>query len=325
MTPGTLSRDSAGTPARIAVLIPCLNEEITVGKVIRDFKRVLSNAVIFVFDNNSTDRTAEIAEENGARVIREPKPGKGKVIQAMFRKIDADYYLMVDGDDTYSADHASDLLQPLMDGHADMTVATRLEEHTGKSFRPLHIFGNNLVRWLVNWIFSCRLTDIMSGYRAMTAEIVRSVPVLSSGFEVETELTIRVLDYGYTILEIPVPYRERPQGSFSKLHTFQDGYRVVREIVSIARGYKPLTFFGGLGLIFLAFGGIGGIWVVWDYLEDQYVDKVSTAILSIGAILTGFGSIALGVLLNTLSHRFRETTRLIGAVLRRRDTRNESS
>ena len=309
--------ETARSAEQVVVLIPCLNEEITIAKVIGDFKQVLPDAEIIVFDNNSTDRTAEVARQSGARVVSELRPGKGRVVQSMFRKIEADYYIMVDGDDTYAADRALALLDPLIQGQADMTVATRLEEYSGKSFRPLHVFGNNLVRSLVNWIFSCKLKDIMSGYRGMTAEIVRCVPVLSSGFEVETELTIRTLDYGFTIVEIPVPYRERPEGSFSKLHTFRDGARVIREIVSIARAYKPLTFFGALGLLFIAFGLVSGIWVVCDYLEDQYVHKVPTAILATGTILMGFGLVGLGILLNTLSHRFRETTRVIHRSMRR--------
>ena len=310
---------------RVAVLIPCLNEEITIGKVIQDFQQSLPDAQIYVFDNNSTDRTAAIAAENGATVIIELRPGKGKVIQSMFRKVKADYYLMVDGDDTYSAEHASKLLEPLFEKRADMCVATRLEEHSGNSFRPLHVFGNYLVRRLVNWIFSCRLRDIMSGYRAMTAELVHSVPVLSSGFEIETELTIRVLEYGFMIQEVPVPYRERPEGSFSKLHTFRDGFRVLLQIADIARAYKPLTFFGSLGLVFLGIGVISGSWVVADFIQDQYVEKIPTAILAAGTIILGFGSIGLGVLLNTLSNRFRETTRVIQQLIREKPSDHISS
>ncbi len=317
--PQTEPKPVSALTGKVAVLIPCLNEEITIGKVIQDFKRVLPDAGIWVFDNNSSDSSAEIAAEHGATVIPETRPGKGRVVQAMFRKVEADYYLMVDGDDTYSAEHALQLLQPLFVGEADMCVATRLEEYATQSFRPLHVFGNSLVRNLVNWIFSSNLRDIMSGYRAFSAELIRSVPVLSSGFEVETELTIRVLDYGYTIREIPVPYRERPAGSVSKLHTFRDGFRVLSEIFSIAKAYKPFTFFGSIGLIFIALGGISGSWVVLDYLEDQYVEKVPTAILATGMILLGFGSMGLGLLLNTLSHRFRESMKLMQQAMRARE------
>ncbi len=297
-------------------MIPCLNEEITIGKVIQDFQNVLPDAEIVVFDNNSTDRTAEIATRLGARVIPERRPGKGYVVSSMFRKIEADYYVMVDGDDTYSAEHALHLLEPVVKGAADMSVATRLEEYHNESFRPLHVFGNNLVKNLVNWIFQSNLNDIMSGYRAFNRDLVKTVPVLSSGFEVETEMTIRVLDYGFAIAEVPVPYRERPEGSFSKLHTFRDGYRVLSTIANIAKAYKPFTFFGGVGLFFGVLGSLSGTWVVLDYLEDAFVDKVPTAILASGLMLLAFGSIGVGAVLHTLNHRFRETNRLMQQVLR---------
>ncbi len=188
----------------IVVLIPCLNEEITIGKVIQDFQEAIPEAEIIVFDNNSTDRTANIAEESGAKVFHELRPGKGHVIASMFRKVKADYYVIVDGDDTYSAEHVRQLLKPVLEGNAEMAVASRLTEYSEQSFRPLHVFGNNLVRRLVNWIFHSNLTDIMSGYRVCSRELVQSVPIFSSGFEVETEITIRTMDYGFRITEVPV-------------------------------------------------------------------------------------------------------------------------
>ena len=299
------------TVARIAVLIPCLNEEVTISKVVQDFRKELPGATIYVFDNNSTDRTAELAEAEGAVVIPERKRGKGYVIASMFRKVEADYYVMVDGDDTYSALHVQALLQPLLDGEADMTVATRLNEYEEESFRPLHVFGNNLVRSLVNWIFNSNLEDIMSGYRGFSRELVQNLPVLASGFEVETEMTIRVLDYGYTIQEVTVPYRERPEGSFSKLNTFRDGFRVLYQIASIARSYKPILFFGVLALFFGLIGLIAGGEVIVDYAVDGYVNKVPTAILAVGCMLLCFGSIGIGAILDTLNARFREVLRLL--------------
>ena len=295
----------------IVVLIPCLNEEITIGKVIRDFQNEIPEAQIIVFDNNSTDLTASIANESGAKVEKELRPGKGHVMASMFRKIDADYYVIVDGDDTYSAEHVRQLLEPVLDGSAEMSVAARLEEYTEKSFRPFHIFGNNLVRRLVNWIFRSNLTDVMSGYRACSRELVKAVPIFSSGFEVETEFTIRTLDYGFRIMEVRVPYRKRPEGSSSKLRTFHDGLRILAEIARIAKAYKPFTFFGGIGLVLIIIGAISGIWVILDYLEDEYVNKVPTAILSTGMMLLGFGSIGIGILLNTINYRFRENLRLL--------------
>ncbi len=295
----------------IVVLIPCLNEEITIGKVIRDFQEAIPEAEIIVFDNNSTDRTANIAEESGAKVFHELRPGKGHVIASMFRKVKADYYVIVDGDDTYSAEHVRQLLKPVLEGNAEMAVASRLTEYSEQSFRPLHVFGNNLVRRLVNWIFHSNLTDIMSGYRVCSRELVQSVPIFSSGFEVETEITIRTMDYGFRITEVPVPYRNRPEGSSSKLRTFHDGFRILSEIARIAKAYKPFTFFGAIGLVFIIIGGISGIWVILDYLEDEYVNKVPTAILATGTMLLGFGSIGMGILLNTINYRFRENLRLM--------------
>ena len=304
--------------AKIVILIPCLNEEITIGKVIHDFQDAIPEAKIIVFDNNSTDRTAAIVRECGAEVIPESRPGKGHVVASMFRKVDADYYVIVDGDDTYSAEHVRKLLEPVMKEQADMAVAVRLAEYTATSFRPLHVFGNNLVRRLVNWIFNSNLSDIMSGYRAYSRELVQSIPILSSGFEVETEMTIRILDYGFRIKEVPLPYRERPEGSVSKLRTFHDGFRVLAEIARIAKAYKPFTFFGGIGLAFILAGGISGIWVILDYLEDEYVNKVPTAILATGFMLLGFGSMGIGILLNTISYRFRENMRQLHKIIRSR-------
>ena len=304
--------------AKIVILIPCLNEEITIGKVIHDFQDAIPEAKIIVFDNNSTDRTAAIVRECGAEVIPESRPGKGHVVASMFRKVDADYYVIVDGDDTYSAEHVRKLLEPVMKEQADMAVAVRLAEYTATSFRPLHVFGNNLVRRLVNWIFKSNLADIMSGYRAYSRELVQSIPILSSGFEVETEMTIRILDYGFRIKEVPLPYRERPEGSVSKLRTFHDGFRVLAEIARIAKAYKPFTFFGCIGLAFILAGGISGIWVILDYLEDEYVNKVPTAILATGFMLLGFGSMGIGILLNTISYRFRENMRQLHKIIRSR-------
>jgi len=295
----------------IVVLIPCLNEEITIEKVIRDFQKSIPEAKIIVFDNNSTDRTASIAKKAGAKIEKELQPGKGRVMASMFRKVEADYYVIVDGDDTYSAEHVRQLLKPLLEGIAEMSVAVRLEEFSEKSFRPFHIFGNNLVRRLVNWIFRSNLTDIMSGYRACSRDLIKSVPIFSTGFEVETEFTIRTLDYGFRIKEVPIPYRKRPEGSSSKLRTFHDGFTILVEIARIAKAYKPFTFFGGIGLVLILIGGISGIWVIMDYLEDEYVNKVPTAILSTGMMLLGFGSIGIGILLNTINYRFRENLRLL--------------
>ena len=303
---------------KIVILIPCFNEETTISKVINDFKIEAPEAEIIVFDNNSTDSTAKIAKDLGAKVFEEHRQGKGHVISSMFQRINADYYVIVDGDDTYSATHVRELLDPVINDQADMTVGTRLQEYMNESFRPLHVFGNNLVRYLVNWIFNNNLTDIMSGYRAYNKKLVKTIPIFSSGFEVETEMTIRILDYGFRIKEVSIPYKARPDGSFSKLRTFRDGFKVLVEIAKIAKAYKPLTFFGIIGLIFIFAGGISGIWVVLDYLEDEYVNKIPTAILSTGLMLLGFGSFGIGVLLNTITYRFKENVSLMKKIIRDR-------
>jgi len=304
---------------KIVVLIPCFNEETTIEKVIKDFKKFIPEAEVIVFDNNCTDQTSFLAKKAGAKIIKENRQGKGFVVASMFQKVKADYYILVDGDDTYSAKHVWELLKPVMENNADMTVASRFNNYSEKSFRPLHVFGNNLVKFLVNWIFANNLTDIMSGYRAYNKNLVETVPIFSTGFEVETEMTIRVLDYGFRIEEVPIPYKERPQGSFSKLRTFHDGTRVLKEIARIAKIYKPLTFFGIIGLIFLFTGGLTGISVLLDYLEDGYVNKVPTAILSTGLMLLGFGSIGIGILLNSLNYRFRENIRLMKNIIHKSD------
>ncbi|MDH4225253.1 MAG: glycosyltransferase family 2 protein [Deltaproteobacteria bacterium] len=298
-------------PPRVAVMIPCLNEELTIGKVVADFRQALPQAGIYVFDNNSTDRTAELARQAGAVVIREKRPGKGMVVDSMFRKLDADYYIMVDGDDTYSAKDAPQMLEPLVRQEADMVVGTRLKQYKEKSFRPLHVFGNRLLTGIVNWIFKIRLTDMLSGYRAMTHELVKTVPILSSGFEVETELTIRTLERRYVVREIPLPYYDRPEGSFSKLRTFSDGFRVVSSIIQITRSYKPFTFFGVIALGFTLVGGASGTAVVLDYMDDQYVEHVPLAILATGCMILAFGSVAIGILLNTINQRIKELGHLM--------------
>lgn len=308
---------TAPSSKRIVMLIPCLNEEVAIGKVIDDFRQSIPEAEIIVFDNNSTDRTAEIAREKGVQVIFEPNPGKGNVVASMFRKIKADYYMMVDGDDTYAASHARQLLQPVLDGEADMVVATRLGEYTNESFRPLHVFGNNLVKTLVNWVFHTDLKDIMSGYRAFNREVVEVVPILSGGFEVETEMTLRTLESGLRIAECVVPYKERPVGSVSKLNTFRDGYKVLAKIVTIAKAYKPFTFFGGIGLVLGFIGMLFGLEVIVDYMSDNYVQKVPTAVLSVAFMLLSFGTIGIGIILNTLNYRHREMARLIQNIARR--------
>jgi glycosyltransferase involved in cell wall biosynthesis len=291
---------------QIAVLIPCHNEQATIAKVVNDFRAQLPDAVIYVFDNCCTDDTAAIAAGRGAIVIKEPRLGKGNVVEAMMDEVQADFFVMVDGDDTYPADAVGQLLKPVLNNDADMAVGTRLGTPAGNSFRPLHVAGNGLVRWLINKIFRTNLTDIMSGYRAFNRTVVRRIPVVSSGFEVETELTIQMLYYHLGIVEVPVAYRGRPAGSVSKLSTFRDGSRVLWKIFSLARAFKPLTFFGCLGLILFFFGVLAGIPPIYGYIQTQTVERFPLAILATGLMILSAGSVFMGVLLHAINLRFKE-------------------
>jgi glycosyltransferase involved in cell wall biosynthesis len=294
--------------SELAVLIPCYNEEITIGKVIQDFRSQLPDATIYVFDNCCTDRTVEIAIANGAEVVLEPRQGKGFVIESMLDIVGADWYVMVDGDDTYPAECVQDLLAPVRAGKADMVIGARLTQYTDQSFRPLHVFGNRLVCGLINKIFHANLTDIMSGYRAFNRKVVQRIPVVSSGFEVETELTVQMLYYRLKMVEIPVPYRGRPEGSVSKLRTLPDGIRVVWKLFSLFRNFKPLTFFGGLGLIALFLGLIAGIPPIYGYIQSGYTEvrRFPLAILATGLVLLASLMGFLGIILHAVNWRFKE-------------------
>lgn len=301
---------------RIAVLIPCHNEEAPIAKVIADFRRELPQAAIYVFDNASTDDTAATALAAGAIVIPEPRKGKGYVVESMMNVMNADYFVMVDGDDTYPAAKVHELLAPVMAGRADMVVGARLSDFTEHSFRGLHVTGNNLVRGLVNLIFGASLTDILSGYRAYNRRVARRVPVVSSGFEVETELTIQILHHGLTIKEVQVPYGARSEGSCSKLRTFHDGARVLWKIFSLFRAFKPLTFFGGVGLLLLLLGLLAGTPPILDYARMRFVEHVPLAILASSLVLMAFGFTLTGILLHAINWRVRE---IHSVLLRPRD------
>jgi glycosyltransferase involved in cell wall biosynthesis len=296
----------------VAVLIPCHNEALTIGRVVDDFRSQLPDAAVYVFDNRSSDDSATIARRHGATVVAESRLGKGFVVERMLSDVVADVCVMVDGDDTYDASGVHQLLAPILAGDADMTVGVRLHGgSTGEgpdAFRSLHRSGNRLVRGLINWIFGSQLTDILSGYRAFNRRVVERVPVVSSGFEVETELTIQMLYYRLRLVEVPLPYRGRPEGSHSKLRTFRDGARVLWKVFSLFRAFKPLTFFGGAGLVFLALGIASGLLPISDYVNnpDHYVTHVPMAILATGLVLLGAGSMVLGVLLHAINWRFKE-------------------
>jgi glycosyltransferase involved in cell wall biosynthesis len=295
----------------LAVLIPCYQEELTIRKVVDDFKHALPDARIYVFDNNCSDRTAEIARQAGATVIREKRQGKGFVVASMFDQIDADILVMVDGDDTYEASAVRQLLEPILKGDADMTVATRLHTYTDKSFRPFHVVGNRLVCGIINWMFHSNISDIFSGYRAFTREAAAQIPITACGFDVETELTLQALYRGMVVKEISAPYRARPEGSFSKLRTFSDGFAVILKLFLILKSYKPLTFFGLCSLASLFLGLVAGARPVYEYFTERYVHAVPSAILAAALVLLASLSLSLGLILNSTNLRLLELEKLI--------------
>lgn len=290
----------------IAILIPCLNEALTVAEVVASYRRELPNAVIYVFDNRSTDRTAEIAAAAGAIVMYEPRAGKGYVVQSMFQRVDADVYVMVDGDGTYPASAVHDLIAPVVRGEADMVVGSRLHEGARSEFRALNRWGNRFFLWIVRMVFGVRVTDMLSGYRAFSRQFVKRLPLLTGGFETETELTIKALDRGFRIREIPVDLVPRPEGSFSKIRIAGDGLRIVGTIVGMLRDYKPLTFFGGLGALAVALGMIPGTIVIIEFIRTRYITHVPSAILAVGMVLAGLLLVAAGLILHTVVKHSQE-------------------
>ena len=306
-----ISKDDIDDFQSVAILIPCYQEAETIKKVIEDFKRELPDARIYVYDNNCTDNTARIAKNAGAIVRKEKRQGKGYVIGTMFDQINEDIIILVDGDDTYEASYVHRLMEPVLAKDADMVIATRLTEHQAKAFRPLHIWGNRLVCSAVNWIFQAKISDIFSGYRVFTKAAVRQIPITAKGFDVETELTLQALYRGQVIHEVMVPYRARPIGSFSKLNTIRDGFKVVIRLLLIIKSYKPLTFFGSISFILFIATIAVGIGPVFEFLTKHYVYRVPSAILAGILGLLGFGSLAVGLILNSLNLRLMELERLI--------------
>lgn len=291
---------------KIVILIPCLNEEKAIYKVVQDFKKELPQAEVIVFDNASIDRTAKEAQRAGATVIAEQRRGKGFVVQSMFQKIDADIYIIVDGDDTYPAEKVHQLLEPVVSGRADMAVGSRITSEHRSQFRWINLLGNKFYLHAINLIFNTKLTDVLSGYRCMNRRFVRGIPIFVTGFEVEVELTIKSLERGYQVVEVPVDLRNRPEGSHSKIRILRDGFKIMWAILSLFRDYKPLTFFGALGLICILLSLVPGVNAIYEYLAFQYIYKVPSTILAIGLVLAGMGSIAIGLILHTINHRIQE-------------------
>ena len=308
----------------IVVIIPCLNEELTIAKVVSDFRNNLPGVRILVFDNNSTDRTAEIALAEGAEVIHSYRAGKGNVVRHAFDTIDAGIYILVDGDDTYDASAARQLTTMIRDGEADMVVVGRMKNFDKRrSFRRFHQFGNILITGLVSSLFGIRLTDVLSGYRAVSSDFAKYAPLESEGFEIETEMTLQAIDKKYTIREIMAPYGKRPEGSSSKLSTLGDGFLIIKLIIMILRNYKPLFFFGTLGVSALIGSIFAGIPPILDYYHDKFVSHVPLAILAAGLGILSVLFIGIGLILHSFNVYHRENYNMFRKLARGLDKKSD--
>lgn len=303
---------------KIAVLIPCYNEELTVAKVVSDFKEHLPMASIYVFDNRSTDATSAKAREAGAQVVLSPRKGKGFVVQQMFESIEADWFIMVDGDATYPASHAQMLLSEAIANGVDMMVGKRVtpREELGKAYRPMHQFGNRMVCALIGAAFGSPIQDVFSGYRIFNRSFAKTIPLRAGGFEIEVEMTLQALSKGYKVEERDVPYGSRPEGSKSKLNTYRDGMIVLWTFASICRSYRPGLFFGIFALLFVLASLAAGIAPVLDYINYHYVYKVPLAILATGLAVLSAISAAIALLLHTQLKYHNETHNLLRRIIR---------
>ena len=303
---------------KIAVLIPCYNEAKTIEKVVNDYKKALPSADIYVYDNNSTDGTDKIAKKAGAIVKYEYKQGKGNVVRSMFRDIDADCYLMIDGDDTYPAENAKEMCDLVLDGKADMVIGDRLSStYFIENKRPFHNFGNRIVRFLINKLFHNNIKDIMTGYRAFSYKFVKGFPVLSKGFEIETEMSIHAIDKNFSLVEIPVNYKDRPEGSISKLNTYKDGVKVLKTIMSLFKEYKPTLFFNFFAIIILIISLLLGIPVVVEYFKTGLVPKFPTLIVSSIFLVISLLLWITGIILQVIVKKHKQLYELMMNQIRR--------
>ena len=303
---------------KIAVLIPCYNEAKTVAKVVKDYKEVLPEADIYVYDNNSSDSTDKIAKKAGAIVRYEYRQGKGNVIRSMFRDIDADCYLMIDGDDTYPAENAREMCELILEEKADMVIGDRLSStYFTENKRPFHNLGNKMVRFLINKLFKNDVKDIMTGYRAFSFEFVKSFPVLSKGFEIETEMTIHAVDKNFKLVEVPVTYRDRPEGSESKLNTYSDGFKVLKTIATLFKEYKPAAFFNIISILFLLIALVLGIPVVVEYFKIGLVPRFPTLIAAGIALVISLLLCMTGIILQVIAKKHRQLYELYLNILRK--------
>jgi glycosyltransferase involved in cell wall biosynthesis len=290
---------------RIAVLVPCYNEEAAVGTVVADFRKALPSAKIFVYDNNSKDRTVAVAREAGAEVRSETHQGKGHVVRRMFADVDADVYVLVDGDATYDAPSAPRMIEKLLNEHLDMVVGLRVDQSVA-AYRPGHRTGNWMLTNFLSSVFGEAFKDILSGYRVFSRRFVKSFPVLSDGFEIETELSVHALELALPVAEVDTPYYARPEGSFSKLNTWRDGFRILGTILKLYRSEKPLRFFTAIG-IFLSLVSIGlAIPIIITFLEEGIVPRLPTAVLSMGLMILAVLSVSSGLVLDTVTRGRRE-------------------
>ena len=294
----------------IAVLVPCFNEAAAIGKVVADFRAALPAAKVYVYDNNSTDNTIEIATAAGADVHREDRRGKGNVVRRMFQDIEADINVMVDGDDTYDASVAQQLVDQLVDGNLDMVVGRRVETHDA-AYRAGHRLGNAVLTGLVRWLFGAKIVDMLSGYRVFSRRFVKSFPSFSREFEIETELTVHAMQMRMPVAEVETNYKERPPGSTSKLRTFRDGWRILLTITNLMRNERPLLFFSLIGFLIAVVAVILGVPVFLEFLDTHLVRRFPTAILCTGLVVISFLCIATGLILDLVSHVRREAKRLV--------------
>ncbi len=309
---------------KIAVLIPCYNEEKTIAKVVRDAKAALPEAVVYVYDNNSSDRTVELAEAEGAVVRHEYMQGKGNVIRRMFREVEAECYIMVDGDDTYPMEYAAGMVNKVLNRNADMVVGDRLSStYFTENKRPFHNFGNTIVRSSINRLFNCEIKDIMTGYRAFSYGFVKTFPVLSTGFEIETEMTIHAVYNNMQIENVIVDYRDRPEGSESKLNTFSDGFKVIRTIVKLYRDYKPLGFFGMCAAVLTVIAVLMFIPILIAYLETGLVLRFPTLFVCGFIGLAALQSLFAGLMLSNMALKNRRDFEYRLTLVTRRVRREE--
>ncbi len=304
----SVSHDSG----KVAVMIPCFNESQSIGNVVRDFLKILPDSDIYVYDNNSSDDTAGIAARAGAIVRKEPRQGKGNVMRSMFQDIDADIYVIVDGDDTYPAEAAPELIDALVNNRADMVVGDRLSStYFTENKRPFHNSGNRFVRMMINRLFNARLHDILSGYRVFSRDFIKNFPVMSSGFEIETEMTIHALDKNYRVCEVPIEYRDRGEGSESKLNTFSDGFRVIGTLFSLFRNYRPLLFFSIISVISFVGSVALMVPVLMEYWDTGLVPRFPSLIVACTFLMLSILLFLCGLVLDTISRNQRQMLELM--------------